>query len=341
MTRANKNLLGLTETFEGLSIHKNHLNGLAPDEFASGLNSLAATLKALYTGIANDPQSYAMKDADDLKGHVKNINFLLLLAQKGIIKGDSLEIEGKTFAAALKDAKVTKPERYFQIYEPLGFSFSGLGKKIEASEKIITEFPDNKHLLNALKSMADAVGAFSAINPNQGNIYFELLDPRVLENHPATEPKPTMEYIIPKLNINSGDVIKRFYEYIKPFAKCEIKGSLEWYWTVTFILKSTKKVILSFKLDQESHKIKLNLANIGSYVEHVKELPAKMIDEIKNSGWGCNKENCNPKCAGGFKFDLNGVSYNKCRGGAFTFNNPDKNESELLLGLLKKEIEFS
>ena len=74
--------------------------------------------------------------------------------------------------------------------------------------------------------MADAVGMFSGINPNQGNIYFELLDHRVLENYPATEPKLTMEYILSKLKNESRDVAEMFYEFIKPLAKCEIKGSL-------------------------------------------------------------------------------------------------------------------
>jgi hypothetical protein len=337
-TRAQKNLIGLTEEFKGANIHKNYLNGLEPDEFTSGLNSLAAILKELYTGMINEPQKYAMKDASDVKGLVKNTNFLFLLAQNGVIRGDSLEVDGKILANALKNAKVTKPEIYFKFIEPLGFTASGLGKNIETSEIITVEFPDDKYLLTVLKAMADAVGVFSRKKPHQSNIYFELLDHRVLENYPATEPKLTMEYVISKLNNKSREVVKIFYEFIEPLAKCNIKGDIEWYWTPTFTLKSTKKVIMSFKLDLESHDLKLNLANIGKYTDYLINLPEKMVKVIKNDGWGCS--NCSPNCGKPFEFYLDGIFYKKCICGSFVFINPDNKDSELLLGLLKKELEY-
>ena len=336
-SRAQKNLLGLTESFDGLNVHKTYLNGLDADEFRSGMDALARTLKTMYTGMINEPQLYAMKDPDDVKGLVKNTNFLLLLAQKAILNDGSLEVDGQILGTALKDARVTKPEIYFQILEPLGFTVAGLGKKIEASESIIVSFPDNGFLLTALKAVADAAGAFSPINPNTGNYYFELLDHRALENYPAAEPKLTMEYILTKLSGESREVAGMFYEFIKPLAKCDIKGSIGHYWTPTFTLKSTKKVIMSLKLTLDSHDVKLNLANIGKYTELLEDLPAKMMGEIKDGGWSCG--NCGPKCAGGFAFELDGKSYNKCRGGSFLFDRVASDTVTLYKEMLEMELE--
>ena len=339
MTRAEKNLTGLTMKFEGMTVHKHYLCELDLDDFTSGMIALAETFKMMYAGMINDPQKYAMKGADDVKGLVKNMNFLLLMARMGVLNNTSLEVDGKKLAPALKEAKVTKPEIYFRIIEPLGFTASGLGKKIAESGKITIDFPDNKFCLTALKAMADAVSVFSTINPNQGNYYFQFLDHRALESHPATEPKNTMEYILSKLKTESQDVVEIFYEFIKPLTKCEIKGDIGWYWTPTFTLKSTKKVILSFKLTLDNHNIKLNLANIGQYTELLDGYPTKITEEMKSSGWGCG--NCNSKCVGAFVFDLDGINYKKCRCGSFVFDNPSKDDSELLLGLLKKELEIS
>jgi len=340
MIRAEKSLTGLTKNFEGVSIHKNYLNGLDEEEFLSGMEALAQAFESLYAGMINEPQAYAMKDADDIKGLVKNMNFLLLAAQKGVLRNGTLEIDGSALAPALKEAKVTKPEQYFKILEPQGFVTTGLAKKVEASEKITVDYPDSPHLLTALKAMADAVGAFSGINPNQGSIYFEMLDHRVLANHPATEPKASMEFILSKMRSDSRDVVEVFYEFIKPLAKCELKGGFGHYWTPTFTLKSNKKVILSFKLTLDNHDVKLNLANLGKYTEALDGFPEKLIGTIKDGGWGCG--GCRAKsddCA--FSFDLDGQSYRKCRCGSFVFDKPDQNDTELLLKLLKKELEFA
>jgi len=336
--RVQKNMLGLTKHFDGASIHRSYLGGLAPEEFASGLRALAVAFMALYTGMTNNPQAYGMKDTNDVKGPVKNMNFLRVLAQTCTLRNHSLEVGGDILAQALKTAKVTKPEMYFQIYESLGFVATGLGQKIAASKTICVEYPDNNHLLSALKAMADAVGVFSEVGPNRGSPYFDLLDYRILENHPATEPKPAMDYILSKLSEESRDIVKALDAFIQPFTKRTIKGDIGWYWTLTYTLKSTKKVIMSIKLDLEGHDIKLNLANIGQYTALLDGLPEKMIDEIKDDGWECS--HCNSACGRAFAFVLDGKSYRKCQCGSFIFTEPSQAESKLLLGLLERELEF-
>ena len=340
MTRAQKNLAGLAHDFTGINIHKEYLYGIAEGAFRSGLETLADTFTAIYTGMNSTPQAYAMKNEDDSKGLVKYMHFLLVAAQKGSLCNTALEIDGSALAQALKDAKVTKPEMYFPMLAAWGFTTTGLGKKIESSETIILEYPDNRYLVTALKAMADAVSAFSKINANGGNHYFEMLDARVLENNPATEPKATMEYILAKVNNESRDVVGMFYEYIKPHAKCTIKGSLHWYLTPTFTLKSTKKVIMSFKITLDSHEIKLNLAHLGEYAALLDGFPERLKKEIINNGWNCGQCATKPStCA--FAFDLDGISYRKCRCGSFVFAEPDKNDARLLLGLLEKELSFA
>jgi len=332
---AKRNLAGLTDSFDEINVHENYLRGMAKEDFYSGMDALAQVFRLLYTGMISDPQNYAMKDHNDKKGLEKNMNFLFVLAQQGNLNNGSFEIDGKLFAFALKAARVTKPEMYFDILKPLGFTVTGNGKKIEASNIITIEYPDNSYLLAVLKAMVDAIDMFSNVKPYQlCNNFFELLDYRVLENYPATTQLTTIEYIISKIKGESRDVVEMFYNFIKPLVKCKIKGSIGHYWTPTFTLKSTKRVIMSLKINLESHDVKLNLFNIGKYTDSLHELPTKLLNEIKYSGWETDNEYA-------FVFDLDGKTYRKNPESAFVFTTPDKNEAMFLLKLLKKELEFS
>jgi len=124
----------------------------------------------------------------------------------------------------------------------LRFAITGLGKKMEICETISLEYPGHNGLLAVLKAMADAITKFSKSKPHQiSRNYFELLDYRVLENYPATEPVDTLEYIISKIKPESRDVVKIFYDFIIPLAKCQIKGSIGHYWTPDIHLKTYKK----------------------------------------------------------------------------------------------------
>lgn len=343
MNSASKNLMGLHGNFEEMVIHENYLCGITQDEFIGGMDDLVNLFKTIYTGMMNEPQFYMMKNSDDSKGLDKHMNFLFHLIQKGDLNNNnSLEVNGIDLAPALKEAKVTKPEVYFPILESLGFTVTGLSRKIEFSENIIVEYSDSQYLLIVLKVLVGAISMFTKNKPHkQSSIYFELLDHRVLSHYPATEPKTTMAYVLSKLNGESREVVEMFYKFVEPLAKCHIKGSLEHYWTPTFTLKSTKRVIMSFRLTFDRYDIKLNLANLSQYTSLLDHFPMKIIAEIKDNGWECSDEGCNPKCAGAFSFDLDGKSYKKCRGGSFVFHAPDKNEAELLLKLLEAEIEMT
>ena len=323
----------MTKNIDAINVHESYLRGMKKEDFYSGMDALVHAFRTLYTGMVRDPQNYAMKDDNDSKGFANNMNFLLLLAKTGNLANEILEIDGKLLAIALKEARVTKKESYFHILESLGFITAGLGKKVEASKIITIEYPDNNYLLAAFKAVADTIGMFSRSKPHQQySNYFELLDYRVLENYPATEPITTMEYILAKINGESRCVVEMFYGFINPLTKCQIKGSVGHYWTLTFTLKSTNRVIMSLKINLESHDVKLNLLNLCKYTEVLDGFPNKMINEIKHGGWETDGEYA-------FVFDLDGKTYRKNPEGSFVFTKPSKNDSELLLGLLKKELE--
>jgi len=127
--------------------------------------------------------------------------------------------------------------------------------------------------------------------------------------------------------------VKMFCDFIEPLAKCQIKGSFGYYLTLTFTLKSTKKVIMSLKINLESHDVKLNLFNIGKYTELLDGFPEKTVDEIKYGGGETEGEYA-------FVFELDGKTFRKNPEGSFVFTKPDKADSKLLLELLKKELEF-
>lgn len=329
-----RNLAGLTKHFEDIIVHENYLHGVAKEDFYSGMDALAQTFRKLYTEMISDPQNYAMKDDNDSKGLSNNMNFLFQLAQTGTLNDKILEVEGKLLALTLKEAKVTKAERYFHILESLGFVTTGLGAKIETSEMISVEYPDNNYLLAVLKAMTDAICMFSSAKPHQiSSNYFELLDYRLLENYPATEPTLTFEYLMSKIKGESRDIATMFYEFIMPLTKCQVKGDFRHYWTITFTLKTTKKVIMSLRVNLESHDVKLNLFNLGKYTKFLIDFPTKMLHEIKHGGWETDNDDA-------FVFELGGKTYKKDPDGSFVFTKPNKSESMLLIELLKKELSF-
>lgn len=187
-TRAQKKSIGINRNLRGSRRPRELFERVGSGRFYLRFRFTFGNIKTLYTGMINEPQMYATKDA-----------------------------------------KVTKPEIYFQILESLGFSVTGLGEKIEKSEIITVEFPDNTYLIAALKAMVEAVSAISKTTPNRGNSYFELLENRVLENYPAIEPKSTMDYVLSKLKSKNREIVGMFCEFIKPFARCNIKGDISWY----------------------------------------------------------------------------------------------------------------
>jgi len=89
------------------------MGGTLQEDFYSGMDVLAQTFRTLYTGMIGEPQFYGIKDDSDNKGLTNCMDFLFILAQVGNLNNRTYEADGKLLAAALKGAKVTRPERYF------------------------------------------------------------------------------------------------------------------------------------------------------------------------------------------------------------------------------------
>lgn len=92
---------------------------------------------------------------------------------------------------------------------------------------------------------------------------------------------------------------------------------------------------MSLMIVQDNLSVKLNLYHIGKYIDKV---PPFITETLKNSGWECG--HCNGKCAGGFAFELDGRSYNKCRCGSFLFNNTSSDAVPYCKALLENELSY-
>jgi hypothetical protein len=89
-------------------------------------------------------------------------------------------------------------------------------------------------------------------------------------------------------------------------------------WTSTYTTKKSKKVLMSLQVSQDKLSVKLNLSNLNQYISILKDMPKNISDAITDGGWECG--GCNPRCSGGFAFEFNGNSYNKCHCGSFVFS---------------------
>lgn len=346
MARAERNIACLTKDFSNISVDESYLQGLSKEDFISGMNGLSQIFMAMYVGMNKTPSQYAMKNNDDVKGLVKNMNFVFLMAKIGVLNRHlELEIDGRSFASALKESRVTKPEIYFNVFEQLGFIATGLSNKIETSDIIKIEYPDNRFVLPALKAMTKGINEARSnvssiaqgIYVNQGNEHFEFLDPRVIQKYPS-DMSLTIDYLLDNMDDDRRYLLMEVYELLKDHTKIKLEGSNHHNWKGTFSLKANKRVLVTFHYRWDHFDVKLNLANLGDYVEETSSFPKTMIDEMINGGWECGV--CNPNCAKPFEFTLGGVHYKKCHCGSFIFSNPDKASSKMLLGLLKRELEI-
>ncbi len=328
------NLLNkLIENKEDFRVHEKHMYGTSKEEFMSGYNELNMVLRKLYSDMEKHPKQYAMKDNNDIKGFYKNINFLMIIACNGELKNDySLEIDGEALDLELKNIRFTKPELYFDTLKSLGFVAMGLKKKVSSSDTISVEYPDNHYLIIALKAMGDCASKI----PKNDIVYFMNMDYRILENEEVTSPKLNIEYILRHLAGEKGEVLKKLNDILSKNSKCVIDGDTYYDWNISYKLKSNKKAIALVKSKADLFTAKLNLRNIGNYINDISNFPEKLKNEILTCGWSCGS--CNVKCEGGYKFDYDGVFYDKCRCGSFIFDNPNCEELEYLIGLFEEEL---
>lgn len=127
--------------------------------------------------------------------------------------------------------------------------------------------------------------------------------------------------------------------YLSGGSKCNIKESASGY-TVSYISGATKKTIANFVCRKTGLKIRITPEKPFDCGELLKDLPENMkADMIR--GNTCKRllgENvCNPRCAMGYDFTLDGENYSKCRAMAFMFSVTDENIKHIT-AFIKKSL---
>jgi len=94
--------------------------------------------------------------------------------------------------------------------------------------------------------------------------------------------------------------------------------------------------LMSLQVSQNKLSVKINLNKINQYMSIIKDMPDKIRNVITDNGWECG--GCNLRCSGGFAFELDGNSYNKCHCGSFVFNDLSGEDIFYYESLINKEL---
>lgn len=134
--------------------------------------------------------------------------------------------------------------------------------------------------------------------------------------------------------------VASLHEYLtKNNCKCEIKEAKSGY-VVSYLYCDTKKTIANFVFRKAGIRIRIYPEHISEYQEFLNCLPEKMKCDIKDAPV-CkrliNSDDCNPKCAMGYVFELDGETYQKCRYSAFMPPLHEKN-NPMIQAFLEKEL---
>lgn len=101
----------------------------------------------------------------------------------------------------------------------------------------------------------------------------------------------------------------------KPDIKLQKSG-----YVVSYVLNSSKRTLATFISRKTGMKLRIYPEHIGEYQSFLDTLPEKVKKEIKKASIckrRINPDDCNPKCAMGYTFVLDGKQHQKCRYMAF------------------------
>jgi hypothetical protein len=330
------------------------LYGADRQDFISGYNALVRLFKSLYTDIAAAPASFGMPLKEMEKSDAKNSAYtgsgqsfarvphlLFILGAECEVQPDfSLRIEGGKLLAAGKELKITGLPVLLKKLADYGFIMEGLNKSIKDSDIITLSYPDNRYMLTALKALAEAILILNKGDRKKSKGYFYILHTGLLASEKMKKPKLELKHLSRTLDSDKQGIAKALDGIVSASCKPDVRmgGLMRNDWSCVYTGTASKKVLLSLNVAQDRLAAKLNLQNIGQYIDRVKEYPEKIIDIIKNSGWECSR--CHDSCTGPFSFKLEGKEYNRCRCGAFLFDDVSKEELPYCIELLSKELEY-
>ena len=337
-----------------LEVHDKFLHGLTRDEFAEGFKALLSLVRKLYGDIADDPAGFGMplKEIVDIyaktpdytnsnAGFIRAPHLLLIIGAISELCSDgTLTVDGGALTANAKILKITGLTALLAKLRDYGFDISDFGKALKAGELLSFVYVDNRYLTTALKSMADALLELTEGDlRNPKNNYFYMMNPALLASETVKEPKMTIDSVYHAISPVERDYAARLHNLADSVAKYKVRigGFMRNDWSCVYTSKKSKKVLMSLQVEQNL-SVKLNLQNIGRYISMVSDMPERIQGVFRSSGWDCAK--CNPRCAGGFKYELDGKAYDKCHCGVFVFNKLTGDDVEYCEKLLREEIEL-
>jgi len=337
-----------------LKVHNKFLH-TDREQFADGFAALLSLIRQLYGDIAKGPADFGMalkeiadidaKNADYTNSNASFLrvpNLLLILGAFAKLESDmTLAIDGGTLAAEAKKLKITGLALLLAKLREYGFEISDFGKAPKAGETLTISYIDNRQLTAALKAMADAL-----MEMNKGDLkspknnYFYMMHNGLLENETVKEPALTVDFIYHILDPIQREYAVTLHKAAADTTKQTLRmgGFMRNDWSCTYTGKKNKKVLMSLKVDQNNLSVKLNLQNIAQYIPLVAEMPESIQNVIRSGGWECGQ--CNPRCSGGFAFEIDGKAHNKCHCGSFVFGGLTEEDVECCKTLLEKEINF-
>ena len=121
--------------------------------------------------------------------------------------------------------------------------------------------------------------------------------------------------------------------------QCSIKSQKSGY-VVSYMRIGSKRVLATFISRKTGMKLRIYPEHIEGYQGFLDTLPEKVKKEIKKASV-CkrliNPDDCNPKCAMGYTFALDGERYQKCRYMAFQPTLSEEN-NPYIRQFLEKEL---
>lgn len=335
-----------------MKVCKSFLHGVEEDEFQSGFNELLSTIRMIYSDIVSDPNQFGMllkentvqdaKNADYTQSHASFLrvpNLLFLISYQGELQTDlTVSITGSKLLSGAKALKITKVQALLSKLKDYGFETEGMSKTLNDGDTVTIGFPQNRFLLPALKSMAEAMAAINHHDLKKAKDFFYMMDYRMLESEKPKAPKLTVDYIYHALDEDKRRIAERINDFIIHYAKPAVRlgGFSRNDWSCVYNLQSNKRVILSLNICQENLSVKLNLAHINQYVDSLDQYPEEIREAIKTSGWECGR--CHDNCSGPFSFTYEEKAYNKCRCGSFVFDHISDDKLRYCFELLEKEL---
>lgn len=135
-----------------------------------------------------------------------------------------------------------------------------------------------------------------------------------------SDTKDTFDLFLDSVGEENREFVRELNSYLLASnCKCDIKPSKSGY-VVSYVLCETKRTLANFVMRKTGVKLRIYADHVAEYQEFLDSLPDKMKKEIKKASI-CkrlvNPDDCNPKCAMGYSFVLDGQPFQKCRYMAF------------------------